>query len=113
MRTDATKMSRLRRWGTAALGRGAALLLWLLTASAGAGQFAVNYSPTGIAYDAVSNRVCVSSGGGVNIYDTNGVLQSAFSSGSPFDLGAGTGGNVWIASGHQANIYTLTGDNMS
>ncbi|MCX6895381.1 MAG: hypothetical protein NTZ16_07800 [Verrucomicrobia bacterium] len=75
-------------------------LLGLEAGTAGGANFAVPYSPTGIAYDASSNRVCVASGNNVYIYDTNGVQQSSFSPATGiFDLGGGTGGNVWVGNG--------------
>ena len=106
----ACRQTAARYWGAnlAALCRGAATLL--LTASAGAGQFALNYSPTGIAYDAVSNVVSLSSGSSVFTYETNGTQVAQFSAGNPFDLGAGTGGNVWVASGNNYRKYDFAGD---
>jgi hypothetical protein len=87
------------------------MLLLLLAGSAGAGTFSVGYSPTGIAYDAISNRVCLSSGNQVNTYDTNGALQSSFiPSSGIFDLGGGTGGNVWVGNGTTDRKYDYEGN---
>jgi hypothetical protein len=93
----------------AALCRGAATVL--LGTTAGAANFSVPYSPTGIAYDALSNRVCVAGNSTVFTYDTNGVQQATFNSGSgTFDLGAGTGGNVWVGNGNLAQSRDYAGN---
>ena len=84
----------------------------LLVAPAGAqtfNPFAVNFAPTGIAYDPVNQRIAVSGTGGTTIYDTNGVLTGAFGNGGT-DLGAGTNGTVWLANGTQAQLRDNNGN---
>ena len=85
-------------------------MLLLLVTTAGAANFSVPYSPTGIAYDAISNRVSVANSGGVNTYTTNGTLTESFGNPGIFDLGAGTGGNVWIANGNLAQNRDYVGN---
>jgi hypothetical protein len=92
----------------------AATLALLLTTAlpTRAANFPVNYSPTGIACDAISNLVSVSSSSGINIYATNGNFVGGFAS-SAFDLGAGTGGNVWIANGTSSQKRDYQGNGMA
>lgn len=93
-------------------------LLWLaaglLAIRSQAGLFSVSYSPTGIAYDAVNNLVSVSGLNQVNAYDTNGSLK-AFSSPNTgiSDLGAGSGGNVWVANGTSADKRYYNGNGIT
>jgi hypothetical protein len=93
----------------------ATVLVALLLALAGAGRanaanFSVNYSPTGIAYDATSNLVSVSSGNQVNTYATNGTLLYSFiPTTGIFDLGAGASGTVWVANSSNADNVEYAG----
>lgn len=81
---------------------------------AAAANFPINYSPTGIAYDSVSNLVLVSSGNQVNTYTTSGAsLYSFIPTTGIFDLGAGASGTMWIANGTSCQNRDFVGNGIT